>query len=421
MKNTIISWRDRLRASYWFIPMVMAVLAFLLSIIAIQIDERIGLRFAWISGLVYVDSPEGARTLLSTIASSMITVAGVVFSLTMVVLSLTSQQYGPLVLSNFMRDRGNQFVLGIFTATFIYCLLVLRTIRGVGSSIFIPHFSVLIGLGLGIAGLAVLIYFIHHVSDSIRASTIIDRISDDLNQAIIDLFPVQLGARREEAQPDNGFQELPENFESQSKPIFSDESGYLQLVDSDTLLDAARDHDVIIHLIHRPGHYIIKGSLLATAWPLERVTERLDRRVNNALVLGSHRTQVQDVEYLFTQLVGVGVRALSQAINDPFTAVACIEHLGEALCLLGNRQTPSRYRYDQDGNLRVILNSVTFGGMLALSFDEIWHYGREDPRVRQTLQRTLQMIAQCVGDETNRGVVLRYAERYPQAEQVVGV
>lgn len=418
MKNQLLSLRDRLRSSYWFIPLVMNVLAFLLSILAVKLDERLGPQLSWVVGLVYVDSPEGAREVLSTIASSMITVAGVVFSLTMVVLSLTSQQYGPLVLSNFIRDRGNQFVLGTFTATFVYCLLVLRTIRGVGNSIFIPHISVLLGIGLSIASLAVLIYFIHHVSESIRATTIIARVTDDLREAVRSLYPAQLGLGRrgaDDATPDRW---LPENFRTQQLPLPSRGHGYLQFIDDEALMNAARDHDVIIELLHQPGNYLYEGASLARVWPLERLDARLIDRVQDAVALGETRTQVQDVGYLFNQLASIAVRAMSPAINDPYTASAVVVHLGEALGLLGNRQMPSIYRYDSEGKLRVVAQRRDFDDLLRLAFDEIWHYGHSDPRVNRQLHQTLRLMEECIDDEDKRRVIRRYAAEHPRLDSL---
>ena len=413
MKNDLISLRDRLRTSYWFIPTLIAIIAFALAIVAVKADEQWGRQLAWVAGLIYIDSPEGARAVLSTVASSMITVAGVVFSLTMVVLSLTSQQYGPLVLSNFIRDRGNQFVLGIFTGTFIYCLLVLRTVRGVGNSIFIPHISVLIGLGLAIASQAVLIYFIHHVSDSIRASTIVTRISADLRDAIENLYPQHIGLDAADVAVQR--QELPANFDTQSTRVFLRESGYLQLVDDDHLMHTAVEHDLVIKLAHRPGSFVYGGAVAATVWPLERADDDVSDRINDALELGQVRTQDQDLEFLLNQLVGMAVRALSPALNDPFTAMACIDRLGEALCLLGNRNMPSAYRYDRDGRLRVITSPLTFAEVVSISFDEIWAYGSADERVRLQLHKAFDMMAQCIQREDYRALLRRYAVAHPLA------
>lgn len=411
MKNDFITLRDRLRASYWFIPTIMAIMAFLLSILSVQADEIWGRQLAWVVGLVYVDSPEGARAVLSTVASSMITVAGTVFSLTMVVLQLTSQQYGPLVLSNFIRDRGNQFVLGIFTATFIYCLLVLRTIRGVGNSFFIPHISVLIGLGLAIASLGVLIYFIHHVSDSIRASTIITRLSTDLKQAIHNLYPEQLGYDAEEVSPRE--HKLPEDFGDEAVPVMLNEGGYLQLVDEGNLLNLANEHDLIVKIVNRPGAFMLTGAVAALVWPPGHVDEKVRDAINNALEIGPARTQEQDIEYLLNQLVAMAVRALSPSLNDPYTAMACIDRLAEILCLIGNRTLPSPYRYDEAGELRVIARPISFEEIVHIAFDEIWAYGHEDYRVRLQMQTMGDMLVQCLRRDEYKAIMRRYMTHHP--------
>jgi uncharacterized membrane protein len=327
MKNRLIMLRNRISESYWFIPGVMVLLSILLSILSIKLDELVGRRLAWVIGLVYVDSPEGAREVLSAIAGSMITVAGVVFSLTMVVLTLTSQQYGPLVLGNFMRDRGNQFVLGVFTATFTYCLLILRTIRGVENSAFVPHISVLVGITLALISIIVIIYFIHHVSESIRSSNIIGLLANDLVDQIDDLFPAQLGHDPVALHIKQPEQHMPKNFDTQSAPIQSRDSGYLQMVDVERLLDVAQRYDLVIDLKHCPGDFVPQRSILALVWPVERITPEIVDKINDAMIQGNSRTEEQDVEYIFNKLAMIAVRALSPAINDPFTAIMCIDRL----------------------------------------------------------------------------------------------
>ena len=143
----------------------MSGVAVALSFVLVQVDVWLGVGVVQKFGLLYTFGPEGARAILSVIASSMITVASVIFSITMLTLQLASSQFGPRVLRNFMRDRSNQIVLGTFIATFLYCLLVLRTVRGTDNSSFVPHLSVAFGALLAIASVAVLIYFIHHIAD----------------------------------------------------------------------------------------------------------------------------------------------------------------------------------------------------------------------------------------------------------------
>lgn len=394
MKNRFFLFLDELRSSYWFIPSLLATLAGILSIATIRIDENLERDVVWVMGLTYVNSPEGARAVLSTIASSMITVAGVVFSLTMVVLSLTSQQYGSLVIRNFIRDRGNQFVLGIFTATFIYCLLILRTIRGMeDNTAFVPHISLLVGLALAILSLAVLIYFIHHVSESIQASAIVTRISNNLNDTINDLFPAMVGHEPpEEKTP------AVETLQILASPVYllpTPQSGYLQVIEEDALLQTAIQNDIVIQLNHRPGEFVVKGELLLTIAPQNHVNDEVIHEIESAFVIGSQRTQTQDIEFIFMQLIGIGVRALSPGINDPFTAIMCIDRLGEALCLMMERQPPSRYRYDDHDQLRVIAVPMSFEDLFAFAFDQIRYYGREDIKVMVHLMQMITSIAIC--------------------------
>ncbi|MBI5669455.1 MAG: DUF2254 domain-containing protein [Chloroflexi bacterium] len=409
MKNRLIALQDQLSSSYWFIPATMAVLAAGLSILTIKLDETVGRELAWVIGLIYVDSPEGARAVLSTVASSMITVAGVVFSLTMVVLSLTSQQYGPLVLTHFMRDRGNQFVLGIFTATFIYCLLVLRTIRGVENSIFVPHISVLVGLGLAIASLAVLIYFIHHVSKSIQSTNIIARISDELLDAIDDRFPAKIGSEPDRPMTVPNHQDVLQRFEYAASAIQTPVGGYLQMVDDERLFEVAQEQDVIVQLIARPGQFLHKGQPLARVLPRQPNGDTR-RTIQDAFIFGSRRTRTQDVEFVFMQLSAVAVRALSPAINDPYTALMCIDRLGEALCRLLNREPPSMYRYDDEGRLRLIANPVTFADVFHAAFDSIRHYGHSDLNVDSRLLSVITALVNCADAEEHLQLLQRYAE-----------
>lgn len=408
MKNRLIALQDRLSSSYWFIPTVMAILAAILSILTIQLDETVGRELAWVNGLIYVDSPEGARAVLSTVASSMITVAGVVFSLTMVVLSLTSQQYGPLVLNHFMRDRGNQFVLGIFTATFIYCLLVLRTIRGVEDSIFVPHISVLAGLGLSIASLAVLIYFIHHVSESIQSTHIITRISEELLDAIDERFPAKLGSEPEKPVAELDDQDMLKQFEYASSAIQTRDSGYLQMIDDQRLFEVAHEHNLVLLLIGRPGQFLHKGQTLARVLPRQPHDEVGDA-IQDAFIFGSRRTRSQDVEFTFMQLSAIAVRALSPGINDPYTAIMCIDRLGEAICALLDRQPPSMYRYDEEGQLRLIANPVTVADVLHTAFDQILHYGHGDPKIDARLLGVIKTLVLCTDNVEHLELLRHYA------------
>ncbi|MGH8598824.1 MAG: DUF2254 domain-containing protein, partial [Gammaproteobacteria bacterium] len=334
----LLKYWDRVRSSFWFAPMIMAGWAIALAYATVALDGAATGRWLRAQSWAYTGSAEGATVMLSTIASSMITITGVVFSMTLVALSLASSQLGPRLLRNFMADKANQVVLGTFVATFLYSLFVLRAIRRADEDLFVPHLSVALGVLLAAASLGVLVYFIHHVAVSIQADNVVARVGAELAAGIDCLFPEAIG------QGAHGHANFPETFSRDSCAIAAAEDGYVQLIDSNALLALAVEEDLVLRVERRPGHFVVKGSPLALAWPGKRVHDRTKARINAAFVLGSQRTPVQDVEFAVNQLVEIAVRALSPGVNDPFTAVACVDRLGAALSRLAQRGVPSPYR-----------------------------------------------------------------------------
>jgi len=409
MKTRFLALWDALRSSLWFVPALMAAAAIGLSFATVALDEAIKHKVLENVGWLWAGGPEGARGLLSTVAGSMITVAGVVFSITIVALSLASSQFGPRLLRNFMRDTGNQVVLGTFIATFLYCLLVLRTVRGADGSEFVPYVSITVALALAVASLGVLIYFIHHASVSIQVSTVIEVVDRELDAAIDRLFPEELGREVPEQQQPEDKGEVPEGFEREVHPVAAITSGYLQAIDAGALMKVATERDLIFRVRHRPGRFVMPGGDLVLAWPGARVDQALGEQIRAAFILGSERTLTQDVEFALNQLVEVAVRALSPGMNDPFTAVSCVDRLGAALCRLATRVLPAPHRYDEDGNLRVIADVVTFAGAVDAAFTQIRQYGRTSMAVTVRLLDTIGGIAAYTRREEDRAALLRQA------------
>lgn len=361
---------DALNGSFWFIPALMTLAAGVISFILVALDQTLSDELAFLFG--YTRGPEGARSLLSTVASSVITVAGVVFSITIAALSLASNQFGPRLLRNFMRDRGNQLVLGTFIATFMYCLLVLRTVNGSQENAFVPHVSVTFAVLLAIASLAVLIYFIHHVATIIQAEQVVDTVSGELHHTIDHLFPEKLGEPPSEEKQDRARKEdLPPDFETQSQPVKAEGEGYLQVIDTEKLMRLANEHDLVCRVNYRPGEFIIRRMELMQIWPGDKVDEDLSNQFRQAFILGAFRSITQDVEFAINQLVEVALRALSPGINDPFTAINCIDRLGAGLSHLGERALPSPYRYQDGKKLRVVAQSVTKAALVEQAFSQI--------------------------------------------------
>lgn len=408
---------DRLRSTFWFVPTLMAVGAIVASYATVALDAA--LTEAWLRQLswVYTGGAEGASTVLGTIAGSMITIAGVVFSITLVALSLASSQFGPRLLRNFMRDTTNQIVLGTFVATFLYCLFVLRTIRHEESREFVPHVSVTCGILLAVASLGVLIYFIHHVSVSIQADELIARVCGDLTQAIDRLFPEKIGRGPTTTSLEKDQQTISQAFQSTSQPVLATGDGYLQAIDANSLMTLAREKNLCLWVQRRPGHYIIAGMPLVQVNTNEPVSEELTSQINAAFLLGNVRTPTQDVEYAISQLVEIAVRALSPGINDPFTAITCVDRLGSALCSLAQRELPSPYRLDEDNHLRVIAVPVDFSATLDAAFNQIRQYGRGSAAVTMRLLETIAQIGSLAHRPDDLAALRRHAEMIVRGAQ----
>ena len=402
------SW-EYLRGTYWAVPSAMAVTAVGLSVGMIQLDEAatasLLVRLSW----VYTGGPEGARAVLSTIAASMITVAGVTFSITIVALTLASQQFGPRLLRNFLRDLGNQVVLGTFVSTFIYCLLVLRTVRGSDDEEFVPHLAVTVGVVLAMVSLGVLIFFIHHVATSIQASRIIANVADDLEGAIDRLFPETIGedfatADRSGAAPDE-----TRALEEGSRQVRATTTGYVQAINAEGLLEVARERNVVVWVRARPGAFVRKGQALLSVGATPPHHDSDDTPFQRVFIIGSDRTGTQDVTFFIDQLVELAVRALSPGINDPGTARLCIDRLEQALCHLAARRIPSPARRDSDGRVRVFACPLTFARMVKSAFDEIARYGRTSVSVTCRLLQAVRSVGACVQRESDRQALLRHA------------
>lgn len=391
-----------MRSSFWFIPAIMAAAAVALAFAAVAAESVFEDRPAYTGGA------EGATAMLGTIAGSMITIAGVVFSITLVALSLASSQFGPRLLRNFMRDTANQVVLGTFVATFLYCLLVLRTVRHSDDAEFVPHLAVTIGVLLAVLSLGVLIYFIHHVSLSIHADQIVARVHADLTDEIDALYPPRSGDER--PLPGEEHAPLPEFLEAASRSILAPHDGYLQYVDMETLTELGRREDVVIRLERRPGHYLVADAPMASVWPASRVSEDVGGRIRTAFVIGNQRTEGQDVEYAIGQLVEIALRALSPSVNDPFTAISCVDRLGSGLCRLAPRDVPPPIRTDADGRTRVISPAVTFPAVVNAAFDQIRQHARTSAAVTIRLLDTIAVIAQFVRRAEDRAALQRQAD-----------
>lgn len=415
MKNVKLSklW-DTLHSSYWFIPSIMAIITTALAFTMLMLDRtgKANVNYWW----SYTGGADGARSLLGAVAGSMISVAATAFSITIVALQLAASNFGPRLLRNFMQDTGNQVVLGTFISTFIYCLLILRTIHseGDGYSRFVPQISITCGILLAIISIGVLIYFIDHASRIIQASHIIENVSDDLDKAIDRLFTKKIGRSVPFGQE---LAEIPENFDLVASPVRVTNNGYIQAIDDEELMKIARKHNLLLRVESRPGKFVVKNSNLVMVFPGELVNRKLSKQINDAFILGKERSEQQDIEFPIAQLVEIALRALSPGINDPFTAIRCVDRLGAALSRLAQKDFPSPYCYDEDYKLRAIAYGVTFEGLVDGALNGIRQYARSDASVTIRLLEAIASIATYTNNLKYQAVLQRHAEMILRGSQ----
>ncbi len=378
------------------------LLAGLLAAAVIAFDEQLGAsgrHLPW----TFQGGADSARTVLSTIAGSMITVAGTIYSLTIVVLTLASVQFAPRVLRAFMRDRGNQTVLGFFVATFTYCLVVLRVIRGPGGDEFVPANAVTGGLLLALISVGMLIYFIDHIFHSIEVSNILATVARETARHIDQLYP-QLW----DAQADQGVAAPPA---ADWVPVPATRTGYLQYVDTAALLALATRHDLILWQDRHIGAFFSAGTPLLYAAPAPRGTPALTADLNAAFALGRAPTLQQDVAYGFRQIVDIALKAISPAVNDPTTAENCIDYLGALLLHLARRRIPQLDLRDAGGQVRVYLAERSFHDLVRLAVDQIRHYGAGDHVIGIRLLDTLGRVAAGTENPAYRAALQEYVDR----------
>ncbi len=382
---------DRLRSSFWFIPSTMAVAAIVLSFSLVQLDTALSTEVVGKWGWLYTSGPEGARSILSSIASSMITVAGLTFSITMLTLQLASSQFGPRLLRNFMRDPGNQVVLGTFIATFVYCLLVLRTVRGTEELSFVPHLSVAFGILLALASIAVLIYFIHHIATAIRIETLLAELADEIREAIDRLYPERLGEGPAPLNNRTDHHKVTADLVRDAHSLFANKCGYVQRVDLDALMSLATEHDLLLRTDARPGCFVTESDALLRIHP-EHVSKEIGDALRSTFVIGQERTPEQDLEFSVRRIVEIAQRALSPGINDPTTAIYCIDRLSEALGCLAERDIPSPYRFDSNRCLRVVAEVVSLEDLACPALAAVARYGITDADVARRLIAALSNL-----------------------------
>lgn len=410
---TLLRWsavRERLRSSLWFWPSIAVVAALVAGVILPRVEAGTDVAMFGFAG-----TPEGARAVLATVAGSLITVTSLTFSLTVVALQVASSQFTPRLMATFLSDRGNQAVLSVFLGTFTYTLAVLPSVRSESEArgSFVPEVAVALGLALTLVSVAMLVYFIHHLTQQLRVESVLAEVQHDALKLMRGALP--------------SLDESPDPPEPPSVPrdairLRVQRAGYLQTVSLEGLRKVALEHGMIVYLRPVVGTHLTVGSTLAWVWPCDDVADGdgapldigaldddaiadLARRLHDGVHIGNERTLQQDVAFSIRQLVDVAARALSPGINDPTTAVAAIGAMSTVLVELVGRRLDPKIATDEAGRVRVVVEQPTFGEILALACDQPRRYGRDEPAVLTEILRLLTDLAEVTRDGDHRDVI----------------
>ncbi len=406
---------DSLRSGFWFVPVVMIAAALLLASVLVGVDRAVQVEGITILGELFPKGTQSASTLLSAIATSLLTVTGSVFSIAIVAIQLASGQFGPRMLRDFMQDRSNQITFGICSATFAYAITVLWTIEDSKNISFTPQISVFVGLLLTIVSVCVLVFFVHNIANAVHADNLIARIGRDLEKCIDRLFPER------EGEANRLVWEVSSNFESKATAILATHSGYIQRVDIERLKAIASQHNLVLKILYRPGQFVVQNSVLLYAQSKTdlKLLDRsvLSRQLDRAISRGNQRKSKYDVEFPIKQLVEIAIRAISPAVNDPFTAVRCIDRLSVSLCYVLQKAPQKIYHFDSAGALRVIVEPTTFEILTNAAFDQIRQYGQTDVAVTIRLLESISVIGRQTHTESQKRILRRQTEMIKRGGQ----
>ena len=405
MHNKAANWWYDLQDSLWLVPAVMAGVAVILALAMVRVDQHLVLNQRSDTEWLFGGGAEGARGVLSAIAATMITVTGTVFSITVLALQLASSQLTPRILRNFTGDRGNQVVLGVFIGTFTYALLVLRSVRSEDDdqTAFVPAASVTLAIVFALFSIGFLIFFIHHSARSMQAAVVIDRTAADTRELIDRRFPERAGPLV--PAPTVTVPSLP------PLVIRAERGGYLQSIDVETLLGVADASRLTIRIDVQVGDFLLPGTPLLSLWPATALdiggvdVQEIERDARAIMLVGPERTLAEDVEFGFRQLADIALKALSPGINDPTTAAMCIDRLGEALVVFGQREKPLEVQIGKEGDGCLLIRGASFDAVVRVGFGQIRHYGAGDASVAEHLVRTLGNVAVLVPDELRAALV----------------
>jgi uncharacterized membrane protein len=386
------AWENA-RSGLWLVPTVCVVGGIVLSTGLLIVDDVTRGGLGREVPLLFGGQPHAGRIVLSTIAGSLITVVSIAYSVTFIAMQQAATQYSPRVLRSFTRDRGNQIVLGTYLGTFTYALLVLRQIRDSTDQRpgFLPALSITVGIVLALTSLGMLIYFIHHTSQSLQPTYLVARLRDDVAAAIEHHFPRSFGERVDA----NEAESIEERLTGRPLVVRARSEGYFRRLDGDAIVEATVDRANVVEITRRVGEYVTCGSPLARIWADRDVGRACVEAVEGAFTLDRSRSIEQDPLFGVQQIADIGVKALSPAVNDPTTAIESLDHLHSVLVRVLDRGLPGAVRRVRGTLYRLVV--PTFEDYVSECLGRTARAAKDQPRV-------LGHVLEVIGDVAFRSL-----------------
>ncbi|HSC49542.1 MAG TPA: DUF2254 domain-containing protein [Gaiellaceae bacterium] len=376
--------RAELRYGFLFLPGAIAAGFVVAALVIVQLDHLGGPDGV---GIGFEGNAQGARTILATVAGSLITVTGVTFSVTVVSLQLVSQQFSPRAIRTFLGDRVTQVTAGVLVGTFAYCLLVLRSVRAGGD--FVPSLSISAAIALGVLSMGVLLVFIHHMSTSIQVSTITGRVSRATLASVRGLYPEFFGGPEAE-DPEEVLRGW--NAELEPQRVYPTRPGYVRYVGLDVLRAELDARPLRVHVPVAPGDFVTEAEPIMELW-VEQLDGELEESARAAVVVGDERDVEQDAGYGVRQLADIAMRAISPSVNDPTTARTCLGYLRAILERLAGRAFPASVRrFDDD--VVLVVHVTPFEQYVDSAFAQVGSYA-SDARVAADLIDATAAVARA--------------------------
>ena len=393
-----------LRGGFLVRPLAIALALGCTGALLSWLEETLPAISGWTPPVLFPSraDPQVAQIILAGIAASIMTVVSIVFAILLMTLTLASMQFSPRIIVSFVRDRVTQWTLGIFLGTFLYCMAALPAARSLPHP-FAPVFTVLGAILLAVACVGWLLFFIHHISRAISVNHIVARIAADTIAMIDEMMP---WPHRHDRLA--GAAAVSPNWEA---TVVSKESGYIRFVDRKRLVGLAKTYRVKIDVPRRVGHFVPAGVPLLAVSKGGRLTPEAMDELRGAFDLGPTRTLQQDVEFGVLQIVDIALKAISPAVNDPSTAINCVDQLSAIMIRFASREPPEGVLYDPPGTVRVIMPWIGFDRLLEAAFEQIRLYSKSDVAVSLRLLRALGDIAATTPDPEYRRTLAERGRR----------